>query len=155
MKLGHFAVIALWSSSPPSLVWRTGNAPKEPEAMTSSQIKIPGLDHPLIVETNASRVVVSVGGRVIADSRETLTLREAKYPAVQYISRKDVDMSLLERRTMPPTALTRATALTTTSLLAGSAEPTRRGFESCQTRHSNKGLGKPRPMSFLANAAVL
>jgi len=26
-----------------------------------------------------------------------LTLREAKYPAVQYVPRKDVDMTLLER----------------------------------------------------------
>jgi uncharacterized protein (DUF427 family) len=40
---------------------------------------------------------VSIAGRIIADSREALTLREAKYPAVQYIPRKDVDMSLLER----------------------------------------------------------
>jgi uncharacterized protein (DUF427 family) len=42
-------------------------------------------------------VVVSVAGRVIADTREALTLREAHYPAVQYIPRKDVDMTLLER----------------------------------------------------------
>ena len=28
-------------------------------------------------------------------------------------------------------------------------EPRGRGFESCQARHSNKGLGKPRPLSFL------
>jgi uncharacterized protein (DUF427 family) len=42
-------------------------------------------------------VVVSVGGRVIADTREALTLREASLPPVQYVPRKDVDMSLLER----------------------------------------------------------
>jgi len=30
-------------------------------------------------------------------TREALTLREASYPAVQYIPRKDVDMSLLQR----------------------------------------------------------
>ena len=35
--------------------------------------------------------------RVVADTREALTLREASYPAVQYIPRKDVDMTLLER----------------------------------------------------------
>lgn len=57
MKLGHFALIAVWSSSPPSLGWRTGNTPKEFGARTSNQIKIPGLDHPLIIETNASRVI--------------------------------------------------------------------------------------------------
>ena len=36
-------------------------------------------------------------GRIVADTREALTLREAAYPAVQYIPRKDVDMALLER----------------------------------------------------------
>jgi uncharacterized protein (DUF427 family) len=41
--------------------------------------------------------VVSIGERVLADSRDALILREAGYPAVQYIPRKDVDMTLLER----------------------------------------------------------
>jgi uncharacterized protein (DUF427 family) len=36
-------------------------------------------------------------GRIVADTREALTLREAAYPAVQYIPRKDVDMALLDR----------------------------------------------------------
>jgi uncharacterized protein (DUF427 family) len=60
-------------------------------------IKEPGPDHPITIEANPERVVVSVGGRTIADSRKTLTLREASYPAVHYIPREDVDMSLLER----------------------------------------------------------
>ncbi|MFD2270197.1 DUF427 domain-containing protein [Undibacterium arcticum] len=59
--------------------------------------KIPGPDHPITIEPNPTRVVVSIAGRVIADTRAALTLREASYPAVQYIPRKDVDMSLLER----------------------------------------------------------
>ena len=42
-------------------------------------------------------MVVSVAGRVIADTRDALTLREASYPPVQYIPRKDVDMALLQR----------------------------------------------------------
>jgi len=65
--------------------------------MTAKPTRVPGPDHPISVERNPSRVVVSIAGRIIADSREALTLREAKYPAVQYIPRKDVDMSLLER----------------------------------------------------------
>jgi uncharacterized protein (DUF427 family) len=65
--------------------------------MTSKPIKVPGPEHPITVEPNPSRVVVSIAGLTIADSREALTLREANYPAVQYIPRKDVDMSLLER----------------------------------------------------------
>jgi uncharacterized protein (DUF427 family) len=33
----------------------------------------------------------------VADTRNALTLREASYPPVQYIPRKDVDMTLLAR----------------------------------------------------------
>ncbi len=65
--------------------------------MTTRAVKIPSADHPITVERNPARVVVSVGGRVIADTKEALILREAAYPPVQYIPRKDVDMSLLQR----------------------------------------------------------
>jgi uncharacterized protein (DUF427 family) len=64
---------------------------------TTRTTKLPGPDHPITIEHNPARVVVSVAGHVIADTREALTLREASYPAVQYIPRKDVDMALLER----------------------------------------------------------
>jgi uncharacterized protein (DUF427 family) len=60
-------------------------------------VKIPGPDHPIAVEHNAKRVVVRLAGQVIADTRDALVLREASYPAVQYVPRKDVDMSLLSR----------------------------------------------------------
>ena len=60
-------------------------------------VKIPGPEHPITIEANPARVVVTVAGLVIADSVEALTLREAGYPPVQYIPRKDVDMSLLLR----------------------------------------------------------
>ena len=59
--------------------------------------RVPGPDHPITIERNSARITVSVGGRVVADTRDALTLREASYPPVQYIPRKDVDMSLLER----------------------------------------------------------
>ena len=62
-------------------------------------IKIPGPEHPISIERNPGRVVVWVAGRVIADTSDALTLREAHYPPVQYIPRKDVDMTLLERST--------------------------------------------------------
>src|SRR6476661_4432573 len=65
--------------------------------MTAKPIKIPGPNHPIIVEPNPSRIVVRLGDHIIADTRAALTLREAAYPPVQYIPRKDVDMSLLER----------------------------------------------------------
>jgi uncharacterized protein (DUF427 family) len=64
---------------------------------TTKTVKLPGVDHPITITPNPARVVVSVAGRVIADTREALTPREASYPGVQYIPRKDVDMALLER----------------------------------------------------------
>jgi len=65
--------------------------------MQAKSIKLPGPDHPITITPNPARVTVSLAGRIIADTREALTLREASYPAVQYIPRKDVDMSLLQR----------------------------------------------------------
>jgi len=40
-------------------------------------VKIPGPDHPMAIERNAGRVVVKVAGRIVADTRSALTLREA------------------------------------------------------------------------------
>jgi uncharacterized protein (DUF427 family) len=60
-------------------------------------VKVPGPDHPITIERNPSRVVVTLAGQVIADTREAWTLREAHYAAVLYIPRKDVDMTRLER----------------------------------------------------------
>jgi uncharacterized protein (DUF427 family) len=67
--------------------------------MTSRSVKTPGPDHPITITPTQRRVVVTVGGRVVADSRNALTLQEASYPAVQYVPRADVDLSLLERTT--------------------------------------------------------
>jgi uncharacterized protein (DUF427 family) len=66
-------------------------------APAGKTVKIPGPDHPITIEPNPARIVVTLGGKVIADTREALTLREATYPAVLYLPRKDVDMTLLER----------------------------------------------------------
>jgi uncharacterized protein (DUF427 family) len=60
-------------------------------------IKIPGPDHPITIERSGNRIMVKVAGRIVADSRGALTLREASYAPVQYIPRRDVDMTLLER----------------------------------------------------------
>jgi uncharacterized protein (DUF427 family) len=65
--------------------------------MPDKPIKIPGPDHPITIEPNPARVVVSAAGRVLLDSRGALTLREAAYPPVQYLPREDVDMTLLAR----------------------------------------------------------
>jgi len=65
--------------------------------MKGKQVKLPGPNHPISIERNSARVVVSVAGRMVADSRNALTLREAAYPPVQYIPPEDVDLSQLER----------------------------------------------------------
>lgn len=58
-------------------------------------VKLPGPDHPISITPNAKRVRVVFAGQVIADTTRALTLREANYPAVQYIPRADARMELL------------------------------------------------------------
>src|SRR5258708_34311142 len=65
--------------------------------MKEKQVKLPGPDHPISIQRNPARVIVSVAGRVLADHRNALTLREAAYPPGQYIPGEDVDFSQLER----------------------------------------------------------
>jgi uncharacterized protein (DUF427 family) len=65
--------------------------------MTSREPRVPGPDHPIDITPSPSHLVVRVDGRIVADTRSALVLREASYPAVYYIPREDADMSLLER----------------------------------------------------------
>ncbi|MGA8353204.1 MAG: DUF427 domain-containing protein [Solirubrobacteraceae bacterium] len=65
--------------------------------MSSRPILQPGPDHPIAIEPAQERVVVSVAGRVIADTSDGVMLREADYAPVAYIPLADVDTSLLER----------------------------------------------------------
>jgi uncharacterized protein (DUF427 family) len=48
--------------------------------MKEKQVKLPGPDHPISIQRNPARVVVSVARRMIADTNNALTLREAAYP---------------------------------------------------------------------------
>jgi uncharacterized protein (DUF427 family) len=70
---------------------------QELKAMNSKPIKVPGPDHPITITPTKGRVTVVLNGRRIADTREALTLKEASYPAVQYIPRKDIDQTQLHR----------------------------------------------------------
>jgi uncharacterized protein (DUF427 family) len=65
----------------------------------SRPVKIPGPDHPITVTPARGRVTVIAAGRTIADTRDALILKEAAYPSVYYIPRKDVDMARLQRTT--------------------------------------------------------
>jgi len=60
-------------------------------------VRIPGPDHPITIERDPSRVVVTVAGKVVAETHNAWRLREANYPPVFYIPREHVDMTLLER----------------------------------------------------------
>lgn len=65
--------------------------------MSIREQRIPGPDHPITITPDPAHIVVRVAGRVVADTRRSLSLQEANYPVVHYIPREDVDMSLLER----------------------------------------------------------
>ena len=60
-------------------------------------MKLPVPDHPITITANPRRVRVSIGDTVIAESGHALTLKEATYPAVQYVPRADANMAMLER----------------------------------------------------------
>jgi uncharacterized protein (DUF427 family) len=60
-------------------------------------MKLPGPDHPITITPNPRRVRITAGDIVIAETTKALTLKEAKYPAVQYVPRQDANMALLER----------------------------------------------------------
>jgi uncharacterized protein (DUF427 family) len=60
-------------------------------------MRIPSPDHPITIAPNPGRVRVTLGGKVIADTRRALTLREASLRPVQYIPREDADLSLFTR----------------------------------------------------------
>ena len=66
-------------------------------AATAKPIKLPNPDHPITIAPNKARVVVTVAGRVVADTRAALTMHEGSHAPVQYIPRADVDMTLLTR----------------------------------------------------------
>ena len=65
--------------------------------MSVKPVLQPGPNHPITIEPNSSRIVVTVAGRVVADTTRALRLQEAKYPPVDYIPIEDVDQTLLER----------------------------------------------------------
>jgi uncharacterized protein (DUF427 family) len=60
-------------------------------------MKLPGPDHPITITANPKRVRVLAGDIVIADTTHALTLKEATYPAVQYVPRSDANLALLTR----------------------------------------------------------
>jgi uncharacterized protein (DUF427 family) len=70
---------------------------EEEGVMADKPVLQPSAKHPITVTPTAGRVVVTVAGQVVADSRNALTLQESTYPAVQYVPIADVDAAVLER----------------------------------------------------------
>ena len=60
-------------------------------------MKLPGPNHPISIEPNPNRVRVVFNGRVVADTRRALTLREASLDPVLYIPREDAELRYFER----------------------------------------------------------
>ncbi len=96
--------------------------------MKEKQIKIPGPDHPISIQRNPARVVVSVAGRVIADTRN------CPDPSGSGLFRPSntfhVKMSILlnwNGRITPPTVRIKATAVTTAFPLEEGSPSTRCG----------------------------
>jgi uncharacterized protein (DUF427 family) len=55
----------------------------------------PGPDHPITLERSSSRVVVTSGSTLIAQSDRVIELREASYAPVHYLPLDDVDGQFL------------------------------------------------------------
>ena len=53
--------------------------------------------HRVVLLREARRVTVVFGGETIADSTDVVTVREADYPPVHYLPRRDVAMAHLAR----------------------------------------------------------
>jgi uncharacterized protein (DUF427 family) len=60
-------------------------------------MRLPGPDHPITISSNPRRIRVTAGDTVIAETTHALSLKEASYPAVQYVPRADARMELLKR----------------------------------------------------------
>ena len=60
-------------------------------------MRLPGPDHPITISANPRRIRVTAGDTVIAETTHALSLKEASYPAVQYVPRGDARMELFKR----------------------------------------------------------
>lgn len=59
----------------------------------------PNAKHPIAITPNPARLRVKWNGRVIAETRRALALKEATMPVVHYVPREDADMSVFEKTT--------------------------------------------------------
>ncbi|MBZ6077667.1 DUF427 domain-containing protein [Microvirga puerhi] len=60
-------------------------------------MKTPDPDHPITISQNPHRIRVVLGGFIVAETTEALTLREGSLEPMHYIPRKDARMDLMDR----------------------------------------------------------
>ncbi len=65
--------------------------------LMNKPVMIPDANHAITIAPNPNRVIVTIAGKVIAETMHALTLSEASRPPVLYVPRRDVDMTLLAR----------------------------------------------------------
>ncbi|RAU97179.1 DUF427 domain-containing protein [Mycolicibacter senuensis] len=63
----------------------------------SRPVHIPTAEYPITVTPTGRHVTVRIGGEVVADTDDALTLQESTRPAVQYIPLADVRREMLSR----------------------------------------------------------
>ena len=103
----------------------------------SRPVLTPSADHPITIASNPERIVVKVGDTVVADTSEALNAREANYPAVQYIPRKDVKHEFFGSiKSMQAIARSRATPTTSICNHWETTVSTPCGPTRCRTRRS-------------------
>lgn len=64
---------------------------------SSRPVHTPTAEYPITVTPTGRRVTVRIGGEVVAESDDALTLQESTRPAVQYIPLADVRREMLTR----------------------------------------------------------
>jgi uncharacterized protein (DUF427 family) len=60
-------------------------------------VKIPDASHPITIEADPRRLVVRVGGTVVADTTDSLLLKEANHADVHYVPLADVRADHIQR----------------------------------------------------------
>jgi uncharacterized protein (DUF427 family) len=65
--------------------------------MSERPVLTPTADYPITVAPTGRHVTVRVGGEVVADTDDALTLDESRHAAVQYIPLNDVVQDMLSR----------------------------------------------------------
>ena len=60
-------------------------------------MKAPSAEHPITINKLPTRLVVKFKDVVVAQTDNALKLEEAKYPAVFYVPRSDIDLAYFQR----------------------------------------------------------